>query len=77
MNPSLWLVETNFLARANAVFICFYAFLLMIVFFSSRGKVVLKQIIHSGQLKRIFWVVEKPFFIYFLDISTNDSFFIV
>ena len=37
---------------------------LMPVFFSSSGKVVLKRILHSGQWKRIFWLVETILFQY-------------
>ena len=52
---AFWQVETLF-------FIYFWSFLPVIVFFSSSGNVVFKRIFHSGQWKRIFWLVETNFF---------------
>ena len=54
------LVERDFLAtHLLSIFQTFTP-----VFFSSRGNVFLKQILHSGQWKRIFWPVENILFQY-------------
>ena len=45
-------------------FICFQAFLPVIIFFSSSGNVILKRTLHSGQWKLIFWLVETILCIY-------------
>ena len=52
---AFWLMETHFLASANAFFYLFFRYFCQKqFFFSSSGNVILKRIHHSGQWKRIF-----------------------
>ena len=72
-NTRIRLVERDFLASGNTFFIyfsdisasdvCRYK-TFMPVFFSCSGNVVLKRILHPGQWKRIFWLVEAILFQY-------------
>ena len=68
-------MKSNFLANGNTFLSIFQTFLPVIYadtiylcqfFFSSRENVVLKQILHSGQWKRIFRLVETISFQYLI-----------
>ena len=67
------LVESDFLASGNTFFIYFFRHSVgdlcryqtfMPVFISSSENAFLKRILHSGQWKRIFWLVENILFQY-------------
>ena len=66
-------MERDFLASGNTSFIYFSGIstgdlcryqTFMLVFFSSSENIFLKRILHSGQWKRIFWLVENILFHY-------------
>ena len=55
---AFWLVETHFCLVETLFLSIFQSFLPVIVFFLSSKNVVLKRILHSGQWKLIFWIVD-------------------